>query len=458
MPNKVELSKIDPGDRAREEYDELEDLAQSIEDHGLLQPILIAKKENLDNFDRFDKPKKGFNKEKPFLLIAGGRRYFSTLIHTDLDKLPYTEAEGDEIQYREMELEENLQRDDLSWKEKNEAIQEIHRLKTEKYGKKGRGSQDDEGWTQEKTGELTGMSAQAVGQHLNLADDLEDFPEVKEEASTMSQAKNMVRNKKKQEERKQKAEEIEEKKKEGKEEEEKQKLCDRYIQGDFFQITSQLPEERFDIIELDPPYGIEFDKHIDGSFGRTPSVSRYEDIPRESLDDFMSEAAGRAYELLKENGWLIFWFSSQHTKRSKMWLESAGFKLPNVPAVWNSRSGRCRNPKYNLAHDSEFFWYARKGAPEVTEQGRSNIFTYRRVEHDERYHDSQAPVGLYEEIFRTFGEPNQRALSGFTGSGAAILGGYNAGLDIMGIDRDPEDNFKSGFTEKVWSEELGEFE
>lgn len=460
MPERVELSKIDPGARSREEYGDLEDLGDSIQEFGVLQPIRLVEKSEIEDFDQFEEPESGFNDEKPYLLIAGGRRYFATLIETDKDTIPYTVDNNNpnEVSYREQELEENVQRKDLSWKEKNELIQEIHRLKTEKYGKKSRGSQDEEGWSQEKTGELTGMSKQAVGQHLNLAEDLEKFPEVKEEASSMNQAKNMVRNKKKQEERKKKKQEIEEKKKKGEEEKEKEKICDRYIQGDFFQIAEQLPNERFDIVELDPPYGIDFDEHIDGSFGRTPSVSRYEDIPREELDDFMSEACGRAFELLKEDGWLIFWFSSQHTKRSKMWLESAGFTLPNVPAVWNSRSGRCRNPKYTLAHDSEFFWYARKGSPEVTEQGRSNIFTYRRVEHADRYHDSQAPVKLYEEIFNTFGEPNQRALSGFCGSGAVILGGYNAGIDTLGIDLDPNDDYKSGFVEKVWDGDLGSFE
>lgn len=456
----MELSKIDPGDRAREEYGDLEELGDSISKFGVLQPIRIVKKENLESFDRFEEPKNGFNEDKPFLLVSGGRRYFTALLETDLEEIPYVTPDGDlnEIDYREQELEENARRKDLSWKEKNELIREIHRLKTEKYGKKARGEQEDEGWTQEKTAEIVGSTKQSVGQHLSLGEKLEEFPEVKEEASTMSQAKNMIRNKEKQKEREEKAQEIEEKKAEGKEEEEKQKLCNRYIQGDFFQITSQLPNERFDIVELDPPYGIDFEKHVDGSFGRTPSVSRYEDIPREELDSFMSEAAGRAYDLLQEDGWLIFWFSAQHTKRSKMWLESAGFTLPNVPAVWNSRSGRVRNPKFTLAHDAEFFWYARKGSPKIVEQGRSNIFTFRRVEHDERYHDSQAPVALYEEIFQTFGKPDQKALSGFTGSGAAILGAFNAGMDILGIDKDPEDIYKNGFVEKVWEQPLGKFE
>lgn len=461
MP-KAKLSNIDPGDRVREDYSEIKDLAESLKKHGQIQPIEVARKDSIEEFDRFETPEGGFDEDAEYLLIAGGRRYFaSELLGWKDIKVSVTDNLS-EIDYRERELEENLARRELKPVEEIEATQELHRLKQEKYGEGMHGPGNEDNWTQADTAEEVGKSEATVSKDLSLAQAMEEMPEVKEkasEASSKSEIRNMINKEKEQQKRDEKAEEMREKKKEGKEEEMKEALCNRYIQGDFFAVADQLPSGSFDLVELDPPYGINFDAMVDGSFGRAPSNTVYTDIDESEIDRFMTEAARRAYDLLDENGWLIFWMSGQYAERSRTWLEEAGFTLPKLPAIWNTRSGRCRNPKYNLAHDSEYFWYARKGAPTINpnSRGRSNVFTIRRVKHSARYHDNQAPIRLYEAIFKTFASPDSKLLSGFAGSGSAILAAHNLGMDALGVDVDRDGKYKNSYESKVWNGELGEY-
>lgn len=89
----VFIDEINIGERRREDYGDLEGLANSIAKFGLLQPIVIDA---------------GMN------LVAGGRRVaaFQKLGRPEIDARFYSELTEDER--RELELEENLQRKDLT--------------------------------------------------------------------------------------------------------------------------------------------------------------------------------------------------------------------------------------------------------------------------------------------------------------------------------------------------------
>lgn len=84
-------------DQPRKDFDSgmLADLAKSIEIHGIIQPILLRKKE-----DRYE-------------IIAGERRYRATKL-TDLKKIPAIIIEADSEDAAKLSLIENIQREDLN--------------------------------------------------------------------------------------------------------------------------------------------------------------------------------------------------------------------------------------------------------------------------------------------------------------------------------------------------------
>ncbi len=132
------VSKVEPrSDQPRERFDEeaLEELAESIRQHGLIQPVVARK---LDS---------GF-----YQIIAGERRWRASRM-AGLSEIPVRVLEADDRRAAELALVENLQRENLN------PIEEAKGYKTlmEEYG-----------LTQEETAKSVGRSRPAVSNALRL--------------------------------------------------------------------------------------------------------------------------------------------------------------------------------------------------------------------------------------------------------------------------------------------------
>lgn len=151
--SKIPLTLVDVGQRIRREYGDLPALMASIREKGLIQPIVL----NQDN-----------------KLIAGGRRFFSYAALVELGDMTYSEIPCvyletlDEAHLRELELEENLQRADMTWQEYCFGVLEIHNLK------KATSFAAGQSWDQSSTALTIGRSRQRVSQILTIARCLQD--------------------------------------------------------------------------------------------------------------------------------------------------------------------------------------------------------------------------------------------------------------------------------------------
>jgi|Deesub1362B_J571_1020462.scaffolds.fasta_scaffold04357_2 ParB family chromosome partitioning protein len=143
----IEIEKIQPNPyQPRREFDQegLKALADSIKNHGILQPLVVSKIE----------------KEIPggtqvfYQLIAGERRLLAARI-AGLSQVPVIIREPTEKEKLELSLIENAQRLDLNPMEKAQAYQ---RLK------------DEFGYSQKEIGELVGKSRVAIANTLRLFD------------------------------------------------------------------------------------------------------------------------------------------------------------------------------------------------------------------------------------------------------------------------------------------------
>lgn len=134
----LRLNDIEPNrDQPRKDFDEaaLNELAASIEKHGLLQPIIV-------------RPLASGN----YQIIAGERRWRACRI-AELSEVPVIIKELDDRQYMEVALIENLQREDLN------AVEEALGYKT---------LIDTYKLTQEQISETVGKSRSAVANALRL--------------------------------------------------------------------------------------------------------------------------------------------------------------------------------------------------------------------------------------------------------------------------------------------------
>lgn len=141
------IHKVEPNrNQPRQDFDdeELNELAESITLHGIIQPLTVRELEN------------GY-----FQIIAGERRWRAARI-AGLDEVPVVVVEADDRKVMELALIENLQRQDLNPMEEAMGYQSL---------------MDDYGLTQEEAAARVGKSRPAVANALRL---LNLCPEVME--------------------------------------------------------------------------------------------------------------------------------------------------------------------------------------------------------------------------------------------------------------------------------------
>lgn len=136
--NLLPLHKIEPNPKQpRKVFDEeaLEDLAESIREHGLIQPIAVRPEEN------------GY-----YRIIAGERRWRAARM-AGLTEVPVLILNADDKAVMELAMIENLQRKDLNPIEEARGYQTL---------------MDEYGLTQEEAAERVGKSRPAVANALRL--------------------------------------------------------------------------------------------------------------------------------------------------------------------------------------------------------------------------------------------------------------------------------------------------
>lgn len=109
--HKVEIRRISPSPtNPRKFFNEgkLRELSESVRTHGVLQPILIRHKKDSEDFE----------------LIAGERRFRASIM-ADLTEIPAFIREMSDLQVLEVQVIENLQRDDLHPLEEAEGYEKL---------------------------------------------------------------------------------------------------------------------------------------------------------------------------------------------------------------------------------------------------------------------------------------------------------------------------------------------
>ncbi len=161
----IKVSRISPrGDQPRKSFDEtaLQLLADSIREHGVIQPIIVREVDGID--DNYE-------------IIAGERRWRASKL-AGLDEIPAVIMSGDDLKVAEVALIENVQRKDLNPIEEAMAYKAL----IERFGLK-----------QEEVAQQAGKSRSAVANMLRLLelpDEILEF--VQDERLSMGHARALL--------------------------------------------------------------------------------------------------------------------------------------------------------------------------------------------------------------------------------------------------------------------------
>jgi adenine-specific DNA-methyltransferase len=402
-PNKqrfkrIPLSEITVDERFRQDLGDIAELAKNLAKRGTFHPLVVASNGRL---------------------LAGGRRFAAaqSLGWTEIDC--HVIDEVDSITEREIELEENVYRQDLTWQEKARLTAKIHTLYTEKFGpaQSGRpaGSVDGaapatpetKGWSVRDTASFTSEDKMTVHRNLELAAVLEVLPSLENEKSL----DNALRKKRRLEEdivrelylRKRNAE--------------AKQLESNVIQGDATSLILSLDTASVDCIITDPPYG---DDNL--PFGQPHRTEKeFDDSPEAALA-LLRSIGPELRRVLKPDGHLYAFFGPKLYQQSIDLWKASGFEVRQVVCIWHKIGGDTGTVNWDkdYAPTWEPFLFAHNGERRLAHK-RENVFDYKPDSGDQRFHPNQKPVPLICELIAQSTDPGDLILDPFGGSGSVAV-------------------------------------
>ena len=431
------LDQIEFGDRRRQVYENIDMLAESIRTTGNVQLMSVGINPDAEQSG------------KPYLLAVGGRRYKA---FTWLQQKNYEGFEQIQINFynkiltplerRSIEAAENIDRENFTYSEQCLILKEINDLHLSIHGEKQARTAGAPGWSKADTARMVNKSPATVSQDIELAEAITNYPELGlDKMKNKSEARKRLR----------KAQDLITKqvlaanysKSLGSDSSVKKKLINSFIIKDFFTGVKSVPDETIDLIELDPPYGVDLkhNKKVNECFG-------YNEIDQDEYIKFMNKTLKECYRVMKTSGWVIIWFGPEPWFEDIYKLIRAnGFNTHRMCGIWNKGQGQTNQPQNRLANSYEMFFYASKGKPQLSRQGHINVFNYPPVPHTKKIHPTERPVELISEIITTFTKPGSQLMVPFLGSGKTIIAAHENQMEAFGFEL--TQNYKDSYIIQV---------
>lgn len=379
--SKVSVKKIKVGRRCREDFGDIPGLAHSIQKYGLIHPIVVDEDLNL---------------------LAGERRLRAHK-YLGLEEIEVTYRKDlNEVEKKELELEENLKRKDLEWPELVRANKTLFDIRVKLYGPRVKGHVSD-GYGRKDHALALGKSQGMVTMDLILAEALVKFPELEKE-KTKTVAFNKYQ-------RMKDDLMIKEWSKRGK------GMTDpRVIHGDSYVETKKMKDESIDFVVTDPPFAVDVDQKAKS--GKAVKDAGYKDDPHEVLEN-LRLTIGELYRVLKKDSHMIIAFASNRYVEIFQILTEAGFTVNKTPLIWNKITG-------STPHSGKYFTYAyepafwcMKGSRELFSTA-SNMFTYKRVPEKHKFHPLERPQALMCAWIQAVSLPGEVGLDCYAGGGSFL--------------------------------------
>ena len=393
--------------RYRKDVKSIPKLLASITRIGQLLPVVVT--ENLE-------------------LVAGGRRLAACLLGGIKIKCIYKNDLTD-LQRREIELEENLQREDLSPADEADAVADLHVVKQELYGTSLSGREG--GWRLKDTAEAIGKSKGTVIDQLKISEALKTFPELRV-LKTQKAIKKAVRGCEMVADRAAAVQEWEALIT-------KENKVEISLNDAIFDMT-EIPDNSIDILLTDPPYGIEIDRIATSVGGTTGGLStsgyKFDDSAEKALTLYKA-LAEESYRFTTESAHAYVFVAPEFWDFIRGLMIEAGWQAYIKPIIWTKReTGQCNMPERWPASCYEMVLYCRKATSKLIVQGMPDWVEEKPVLESKRMHSTEKPVPLLRKLLTRTSLPGQRLYDPFMGSGSSLEAGLAQQLIVRGCDED----------------------
>jgi len=401
------LSSITRGERQRKELKGIRELAWSINSVGLINPLVVT---------------------PDYQLVAGERRLAACrqLGWTDIPVQFTTNLSPDELHL--IELEENIRRSDLPWKDEVLAVQAYHNLR----------SQEDSEWNQTKTAAALSTSTPLTSQKLMVAEQIMAGNEKVTTADHLSVAINLTKR------ARSRAEASEAVKVDkliatatatASEPVEPEPPTIPLINEDFIEWAQTYSGPKFNLIHCDFPYGIDSGNQQQGT--NVALYGNYEDTFNTYVK-LLYTLDVATHRIVEDSAHLIFWFSMAHYQTTINRLSDQGWIVDPLPLVWHKScsTGLLPDPNRGPRRTYETALFASRGDRKIVRAVANSVSAPTRTD---KLHMSEKPPAVLAHFMRMVCDEYSTVLDPTCGSAGAIKVAEQLGASrVLGIEKDEE--------------------
>lgn len=445
----VNLSDITVQKRGRKELGDISGLAESFKLNKQITPITIrpARPDDLD----FD----GKPVTTKWVLLAGGRRFLAatTLGWEQLDCKNFGDLPP--LEQKIIELEENLQRKEMTWSEEDAMRSEIHRLRTLQATEAGAT------WTARDTARELGEHPATISRAIKVTEAIKNDPHLRNVGSKGAALRIIDMR-----------EHLQARERRG--ERGVQDVRDVLVLQDCRIWLPTLATASVDMVLTDPPYGIDFDE----AAGKVSRRQKDRGIGRgfgsgfgdgeEATKDMLTDVIPEMMRILKPTGWLVMFQSDFLYDFAKLLMEDCCLThfeyRDETSGDKHCIKGGGDSPPctFGFVEEPRWLWYRpnsknlphfpdrhvqsqyepmlvfNRGKGRILKQWNGtrpvgNVLEY-DSEYGDRIHTTQKPVALASEVAERLTIVGDLVVDPFFGSGSLLAGVAVRGRKIAGCE------------------------
>ena len=206
-----------------------------------------------------------------------------------------------------------------------------------------------------------------------------------------------------------------------------------------FDFLKSLKNNSIDLVLIDPPYEVSRDTNFQSGEATGKDTDRF----RVSMDfgDWDNGFTGldvvvaEAYRVLKNGGTMICFYDLWKITTLKEYFDRANFKqirliewLKTNPVPLNSKTNYLTNAREIAVVG------VKKGKPTFHSEYDNGVYRYPICHDKGRFHPTQKPVALIEELISKHSNEGDIVLDCFSGSGTTAVAAHNQNRNFVGCE------------------------
>lgn len=214
------------------------------------------------------------------------------------------------------------------------------------------------------------------------------------------------------------------------------RLTDNFHNMSGLDFMRNAANESFDHIVTDPDYGVAVER-LEASVADAGSG-----VAQNAVADTLDELAvffAEAFRITRNHSFVVLWCDLDHWEKLSALAVGAGFRVQRWPIIWHKLDYRSNAaPGYNFTKNIEYAMVCRKpGATLATQQPSSVIALPSEAATKQFNHPFAKPVALWQFLYAAIAIRGQSVLDPFAGSGSAPVAAIRFGLRAEGCEINP---------------------